>query len=223
MNKNLQIREFSLLKVLSTLSKVEKLPTNSDVTQLYIVRHGQTNWNREQRIQGHQDIPLNETGRKDAALVAEKMKETRLDLCFSSDLSRAYETAQIISSGRSLSIKTDYRLRERTFSNWEGSLFRELYNTAKSERMGVESDHVMNDRIFACLQDIVKEYSGQAILIATHGGVICRILSTLLELEDCEGLSIKNGAMLHLQHSREGCLIRNLEGIKLPETIPSPT
>jgi len=212
-----------LLKVFSNISKVEKLPANSDATQLYIVRHGQTDWNREQRIQGHQDIPLNETGRKDAALVAERMKETRLDLCVSSDLSRAYETAQVISSGRSLTIKTDLRLRERTFSHWEGSLFAELYNTDKSKRLGLESDDAMIVRIFACLQDIVKVYSGQAILITTHGGVICRILSTLLELEDCKGFSAKNGAVLHLQHSPGGWMIRNLEGIKLPETVHSPT
>ena len=65
---------------------------------IYIIRHGETDWNKEHRIQGHQDIPLNDQGRLDAKVAKKKLKNVKFDVVFSSPLKRAYETAKIITN-----------------------------------------------------------------------------------------------------------------------------
>ncbi len=89
-------------------------------TVFYIVRHGQTDWNVQKKIQGHADIPLNDTGRAQAAELSETLGPIAFDYCFSSDLQRAAETALILN--RNSSIQVDQRLRERNFGPWEGCL-----------------------------------------------------------------------------------------------------
>ena len=84
---------------------------------LYIVRHGETDWNREHRIQGHIDIPLNDQGKLDAANAKEKLKDVKFDVVFSSPLSRAIETAKIITDNE---IIIDHRLIERYNGELEG-------------------------------------------------------------------------------------------------------
>ena len=87
---------------------------------LYIIRHGETEWNRMRRVQGHTDIPLNERGRHLAAETAEKMREIKLDLCFTSPLKRARETARIILGSREIPLYDEERIREIGFGAYEG-------------------------------------------------------------------------------------------------------
>ena len=94
--------------------------------ELYIVRHGETLWNREKRLQGREDIELSENGRKVARLTGEALMDTRIDKIFSSPLKRAYETACLIRNGRDIEIETDDRLRELSFGHFEGQNFSEL-------------------------------------------------------------------------------------------------
>ena len=88
--------------------------------ELYIVRHGETLWNREKRLQGREDIELSEKGREVARLTGEALMDTRIDKIFSSPLKRAYETACLIRNGRDIEIETDDRLRELSFGHFEG-------------------------------------------------------------------------------------------------------
>ena len=89
-------------------------------TTLFLVRHGETSFNHRGIYQGHQDIPLNDRGRQQARLVGEKLKEARCHFLWSSDLSRARETAQIIGQIADLAVHEDRRLREIAFGQWEG-------------------------------------------------------------------------------------------------------
>ncbi|MBX6395401.1 MAG: histidine phosphatase family protein, partial [Alicyclobacillaceae bacterium] len=85
-----------------------------------LVRHGETVWNREQRLQGHQDIPLTDKGREQARAVARRLSTEPWDLVYSSDLSRARETAEIIAKHCGVRVVTDPRLRERFYGRFEG-------------------------------------------------------------------------------------------------------
>lgn len=87
---------------------------------LYIMRHGRTDWNVRQKLQGRTDIPLNDEGRAMAEKAREEYRETPLDLCYCSPLSRAEETARIVLTGRDIPIIRDDRLREMSFGAFEG-------------------------------------------------------------------------------------------------------
>lgn len=87
---------------------------------LYIMRHGETDWNVRRKLQGHTDVPLNDNGRKMAKDAAEKYKDVHFDVCYCSPLIRAKETAEIFLSGRDIPIITDDRLQEMSFGEYEG-------------------------------------------------------------------------------------------------------
>ena len=88
--------------------------------KLYLVRHGETDWNKVKKIQGQVDIPLNQFGKHLAEETAEGLHDIPFDLCISSPLSRAYETARIILEGRDVPIITDARIEEMAFGEYEG-------------------------------------------------------------------------------------------------------
>src|SRR5581483_12433051 len=90
----------------------------SGMTTLLLVRHGETDWNSERRWQGHADEPLNETGRAQAREVADELADRSIDAVYSSDLSRARETAEIIAARLGLSVTTDARLGEVDVGDW---------------------------------------------------------------------------------------------------------
>jgi len=85
------------------------------VTTLLLVRHGETDWNAEGRLQGHTDRPLNDFGRRQAAALAERLADDDIDAVYASDLARARETAEILADRLGLAVVTDPDLRER---NW---------------------------------------------------------------------------------------------------------
>lgn len=93
--------------------------------QLYVMRHGETSWNTERKIQGRTDVELTENGIKMAEASAEGMKDIKFDYIYSSPLTRAYTTAEIICKNRDIPIFTDDRLMEVCFGEWEGKDIRE--------------------------------------------------------------------------------------------------
>ena len=88
--------------------------------KLYIIRHGETDWNNVKRLQGRSDVPLNDYGRELAYITAEALKEIHFDAIYSSPLIRAYETASILKRDRDIEIIKDERLREMCFGEYEG-------------------------------------------------------------------------------------------------------
>lgn len=147
------------------------------MSKLYIVRHGKTEWNEKGFLQGSNDIPLNEEGIKEAKKLASKLDLSKIDICISSPLIRAKQTAEIL-VGNKLKIIYDDLLKERGFGNYEGKKINfELigkhwdYGLNDSSN-GIESIKDCLDRAKIFLDKIKKEYSNKNILIVSHGGFI---------------------------------------------------
>ena len=143
---------------------------------IYIIRHGQTNYNLEKRITGRIDIPLNENGIKEALIVKEKLKDIHFDYVFVSPLIRTIETAKIITDA---DIIIDNRLIERSNGELEGKLKDDVYNIdfnlMNSSLYGIESVMDVRKRVNSFLDEIKIKYPKKDILIVTHGGVIINI------------------------------------------------
>jgi broad specificity phosphatase PhoE len=141
------------------------------VTTLLLVRHGETDWNAEGRLQGHTDRPLNETGRRQARELADRLAEERIDVIYASDLSRAKETAEIVGERLGLTVVVDPALREKNWGNWEG--------LTGDERVHVElegeSTEAHRERIVAAVKRIAGRHPDQRVVIVTHGGSLRRI------------------------------------------------
>lgn len=144
---------------------------------IYVVRHGETDWNKLHKVMGRVDIPLNETGKSQAKITSEKLKEYKIDLIISSPLKRACETAKIINETKNLEIIYDDRLLERDFGEFEGLDYNERYEALlwdyyenkeyeKTERM----DNFFK-RIYDLCNEIKEKYKDKNILLVTHGGV----------------------------------------------------
>jgi broad specificity phosphatase PhoE len=152
------------------------------VTTLLLVRHGETDWNREGRWQGGSDTRLNEVGREQANALAATLDGT-IDTIYSSDLARARETADIVAAKLGLEVQLDDRLRERRFGSWEGLTnpeIEERYADAHrrwraGEGPGAEDAEPYDafaKRISAFLQDVLARHQGDEVLVVTHGGSI---------------------------------------------------
>ncbi len=140
---------------------------------IYLVRHGQTDWNVVHRTQGHMDIPLNDVGRKQAEILAEKMTCLKIDKIISSDLLRAFETAQIINRKRNAPLIRDIRLREVNYGDLEGvlgSMITQetwcLFDNAPHQLHAESMSSVFN-RVGSLLSQLNMD---EHILLVTHGG-----------------------------------------------------
>lgn len=143
--------------------------------KIYIIRHGQTNWNKKGIIQGQKDIELNETGIKQAEQQIKTFNEKNIDLIISSTLKRASLTAQTISREKETKIIYDDRLKERCFGEYEGTLanFNEdyLYNLKTNvKEKNIETAKELYSRVESILNEIKEKYKDKTILLVTHGG-----------------------------------------------------
>lgn len=152
-------------------------------TKLILLRHGQTNWNVERRYQGQTDTPLNDTGRQQARQAGHEIKRhySPIEAIYSSDLSRALETARIVGQVIGLQPQTDARLREMHLGEWEGQLLdtvKETYPEAVSRYRtdpihhgppGGELAEQVRQRFFAALDEFAARHAGQRLLVVTHG------------------------------------------------------
>lgn len=148
--------------------------------RLYVVRHGQTDYNKAGRIQGQIDIHLNSEGIKQAEEVSKKFQNVKVDIIISSTLSRAYDTAKIISKVLDVKeiIKSD-KIIERSFGELEGKILNEdiewsLFTDTKCNYLeyGVETIPELYKRVSKFLEELYKEYKDKTILLVTHCGII---------------------------------------------------
>jgi broad specificity phosphatase PhoE len=141
------------------------------VTVLLLVRHGETDWNAEGRLQGHTDRPLNDYGRTQAKALADRLAGEGADAIYTSDLVRAKATAEIIGERLGLTVVVDPDLREKDWGTWEG--------LTGDERVHVEfegestEDH--RDRVMGAVRRIVARHPAQRVVVVTHGGSLRRI------------------------------------------------
>ncbi len=169
------------------------------MTELYLVRHGETEWNAARRIQGSTDIPLNETGRRQAARTADLLARRRFDAVLSSPLSRAAETADIIAAR--LGVDEPQRVAamvERRYGAAEGLDYRTidaLYPPGTSVP-GRESREAVARRVMPALLEIARDRAGQRVCVVTHGGVIRSVLNAVEPDElHFHGVPITNGSI----------------------------
>lgn len=155
-----------------------------DPTRVIAVRHGETAWNVDTRLQGQLDIPLNDRGREQARRVAAALSHDAPDVVYSSDLSRARETAEAVAHRLGLPLRTDAGLRERCFGVWQGHTYAEVEQRwpELSERwrrrepgFGPEQGETLQgffDRVLACAVRLAAAHPGQSVLMVAHGGVL---------------------------------------------------
>jgi broad specificity phosphatase PhoE len=141
------------------------------VTTLLLVRHGETDWNAERRWQGHADVPLNERGRDQARELAESLAGERIDAIFTSDLSRARETADIVAARLHVPVAVDPDLREIDVGPLEGLTADEA--KALDGWLGEPTERHA-ERILGALARIAGRHDGR-ILVVTHGGSMRRV------------------------------------------------
>jgi broad specificity phosphatase PhoE len=150
-------------------------------THLGLLRHGQTDWNIDLRLQGSSDIPLNETGIRQAELAAKYLNASDWDLVLSSPLSRAHDTAKTVAAELGLDLVIVPELIERSFGVAEGmshSEWRTLYES-HAEIPGIESLEALQSRSESLLIQLATEYDGKRILAVSHGALIRKLMKII--------------------------------------------
>ncbi len=164
--------------------------------KLYLIRHGETQWNTAKRFQGWTDIELNENGLKQAELLGRRFEGIHIDELYSSPLKRAVKTAEEISKARGLDIKTSEYFKEINFGAWEGktrSELSELYGNEFDDFIkhpqdlpfpGEGSFDNVTERIKKGLHEILDGKDNVSIAIVSHGGIIRLIIRYLLGIKE---------------------------------------
>jgi broad specificity phosphatase PhoE len=163
-----------------------------DRLNLYLIRHGETEWNQQSRLQGHTDVRLSEEGLRQSELVAERFRGTPADAVYSSDLLRAMQTAEIVGRAVGLEVIPRAELREANFGSWEGRTRAEnerdadgLYDAYKADPMafrppGGEAIGAMIERVWNEFERIGREHPTGTVVLVTSGGPIKGIALRLL-------------------------------------------
>ena len=156
----------------------------TEPTRIIAIRHGETTWNVDTRIQGHLDIPLNAMGRRQAARMALALKDEAISAVYASDLTRAWETAQYLGHAQGLEVTREEGLRERGFGDFQGKTFAEIEELLpeQSQRwrkrdphfapLGGESLLALHDRVVEAAGRLAAQHPGELIALVGHGGVM---------------------------------------------------
>jgi len=202
---------------------------------LYLIRHGETEWNVKRLVQGHTDSKLTKKGIAQAKKLAEKFRKTKIDAIFSSDLSRAKRTAEIIAVEKKLAVETSELLRERSFGTYEGQTMNDikkllervesiLQGKEDDESNEIESCDQMISRLITHLREISSAYSGRNVVVVTHGGCL-RLLLTHLGIFNEEDLKpgtklLDNSTILTLKSDGVDFYVESLSSAKVRNLPP---
>ncbi len=191
-----------------------------NTTRILAIRHGETAWNVDTRIQGHLDIPLNAQGLRQAAHLAQALAEgDAVDAVYASDLSRAHATASAIAQALHQSVTAHPGLRERHFGEFQGRTFAEIevelpehawhWRKRTPEWVppgGGESLEMLRERILKTVDELAARHTGQQIVLVAHGGVLDILYraATRLELQAPRTWQLTNTAVNRLLWSPQG-------------------
>lgn len=154
------------------------------MTQFILIRHGETVWNREHRMQGQQDSPLTAVGVRQARQLGRRFRDEKFGALYSSDLGRAHQTAKSVADATGRSIVVDARLRERHFGVFEGLTGGEIERNYPQEFLrfksrdpayavpGGESALQFRERCITCLNELAERHVGERVVVVTHGLVL---------------------------------------------------
>lgn len=158
------------------------------MTEIILIRHGETDWNAERRLQGHLDIALNAEGRRQAAALGRALQDEPLAAIISSDLQRAQHTAMAIASAQGMTVLTEIRLRERCYGAFEGLRYADIAERYPQDYLAWQSRDVdarspggvhtaetlreFSARVVTAIMRLAAEYEDQKIAVVAHGGVL---------------------------------------------------
>lgn len=190
-----------------------------DATRIIAIRHGETAWNADSRIQGQRDVGLNATGRWQARRVGEALADEDITAVYSSDLGRAHQTAQHISDATGIPVVPNEGLRERSFGIFEGKTFDEIHQNwpehAQNWRRripdwappeGGESLLQLRERVARTMSDLASRHCGELIAVVAHGGVLDTLyrIATGQDVNSPRTWQLPNGAINRLLWTPEG-------------------
>jgi probable phosphoglycerate mutase len=190
-----------------------------EATRIIAVRHGETAWNVDSRIQGQLDIGLNDNGRWQARRVGEALAGEEITAVYSSDLGRAHQTAESIAAITGKEVVPQEGLRERSFGLFEGKTFDEIHQTwpdhAQNWRKripewqppeGGESLLQLRERVTKTIAELAARHAGEQIVVVAHGGVLDALyrVATGQEVNSPRTWELPNGAINRLLWTPEG-------------------
>ena len=194
------------------------------MTRLILVRHGETQWNIERRFQGHLDSPLTESGRNQAIVLANRLKNFRFNAFYSSDLGRAASTADLIKDVIGLDYVSDRLLREVNVGVFSGLTLDtiekdypaewEAFRTRSPEYSipEGESDEQFLKRILGFLDKVKDKHSGEQVLVITHGGVVHQLMRHILGIPPGHPrrFHLKNSGLFFITYEEEGWMVETM-------------
>lgn len=174
----------------------ERLTGDNSICRIYLVRHGVTAWNQDLRYQGQTDVPLCDYGREQVKRLAARLADRlEVDAFYTSDLSRAAETAAIVAAPHGLPVKRRADFREINFGRWEGltatqirEQFADIYNEWLAKPLGVrppggETYAEVASRVRLGIAELVALHPGRNVVLVAHGGAIRCIIGTALGMD----------------------------------------
>ncbi len=187
-------------------------------TRIVAIRHGETDWNAQSRLQGQLNIPLNAMGLHQASTLAEALRDEDLAVVYSSDLGRAWHTASALAAPLGLPLQPDTGLRERCFGVFEGCTYAEIESRWPDQAqrwrrreidfapVGAESLRLFQQRCVATIDRLAAAHVGQAIAVVCHGGVLDSLYraATGQALDAPRTWQLGNAVINRLLHTPQG-------------------
>lgn len=207
-------------------------------TSIYLVRHGQTAWNREEIFRGRADVPLNETGVREAELAAQYFKGLPIDRIYSSPLARAFQTAERIARICSLEVEPLEGLIDMSFGAWEGRTLEEIKREhGELYRLWRESPHLVwfpggesldqvRNRSMTALEELIRTHAEKTLVLVSHRVVNKVLICAVLGLDNSHFWQIgqdttainlvrhKNGRFV-LDLLNETCHLKSLQDLRV--------
>lgn len=191
---------------------------NKTKTMIYLVRHGETDWNLERIMQGKTDVKLNKSGRQQAHLIAKTLKNTHFDALYTSPLIRTFETAEAINKFHHMPIVKDVDLQERNFGILEGKtydevnrfhpalIFSQIWNYPNFRPPEGESANDVLKRAKRFTNKIRQDHQGQVIIVVTHGDVLRSIIGSFMNIHPKHFLDtyVSNSGLTIIETSEKG-------------------
>lgn len=193
------------------------------MTSIYLVRHGQTAWNKEEIFRGKTDVPLDETGLRQAELAGEYFKDIKIQGVYSSPLSRAWQTAERIARVHNLRVQPLDGLLDMSFGNWEGQAHQEIQKTdPETYRQWREEPHLarlpggetldnVRKRAMASLEEVIEKHPEETIVLVSHRVVNKVLLCGILGIDNSHFWQIaQDTTAINLIQYRKGKYILSL-------------
>lgn len=207
-------------------------------TQVLLIRHGETQWNLDNRIQGHHDVPLTPRGEEQARRLGECLRAEPLDAVYTSDLKRSHRTAELVAEGRDVEVRSEPRLREARFGVFEGltaaevaAAYPEAYHLWRTDAIrhrppGGETLEDLSERCMAALREHLPKHPGQTVAVVAHGGPVRIMLVGLLglSLEIYPKIRVENTSVSRVLFTARGPILagaNDVSHLRASQAAPS--